>query len=47
MGNTIILNHSVPQIGYVARTSTQGEEFDMVNLYINMAIRKYSKAREA
>lgn len=37
-----IFNHSIPSIGYVSRTVTQGEEFEMVNSFINYFIKKKS-----
>lgn len=43
--NTIIFNNSDSQIGYVARTSTQGKELDMVNRYIEFLVEKYSKMK--
>lgn len=43
MGNVIIINQSIPQINYIARTCTQGEEFNMVNSYIESLVRKYSR----
>lgn len=42
---TIIFNHSDASIGYVARTSTQGEEFELVNKYIEILLKKYSKLK--
>lgn len=45
MEKIIIFNQSIPQIGYIARTCTQGEEFDMVNLYIENIARKYSELK--
>lgn len=42
MKNITIFNQSNPQIGYVARTCTHGEEFDMVNFYIKAIVQKYS-----
>lgn len=44
MGKVTIFNQSIPAIGYVARTTTLGEEFDMVNQYIEAVSAKYSKA---
>lgn len=43
MGNVTIFSQSIPQIGYIARTCTQGDEFDMVNFYIESLVLKYSK----
>ena len=45
MGNVTIFSQSIPQIGYTARTCTQGEEFDMVNSYIESLVQKYSKLK--
>lgn len=45
MGNTVVLDHSVPQIGYIARSSTQGDELDLVNRYINTVVKQYSKLK--
>lgn len=45
MRNVTIFNQSIPQISYIARTCTQGEEFDMVNFYIEHLVQKYSKAK--
>lgn len=46
MENITLFNQSIPQIGYVARTCTQGEEFDMVNFYIEAIVQKYSKFKK-
>lgn len=43
--NIIIFNNSDSRIGYVARTSTQGKELDMVNRYVEFLINKYSKTK--
>ena len=43
--NVIIFNNSIHQIGYIARTSTQGKELDMVNQFINYLIDSYSKLK--
>lgn len=45
MGKITIFNQSIPQISYVARTCTQGEEFDMVNSYIDNLVQKYSSSK--
>lgn len=42
MDNVTIFSQSIPQIGYIARTSTQGEEFNMVSIYIEAISQKYS-----
>lgn len=39
--NVLIYNYTRPDIGYVARTATQGQEFDMVSKYIEHLISKY------
>lgn len=44
--NITIFNHSIPQIGYVARTITQGEEFELVNSYINYLLEKYKNLKQ-
>jgi predicted transcriptional regulator len=41
-----IFNQSVPEIGYSARTTTYGEEFDMVNYYIEHLVWKYKKLEQ-
>lgn len=46
MENITLFNQSIPQIGYVSRTCTQGEEFDMVNFYIEAIVQKYSKLKK-
>lgn len=46
MAQIIIFNQSNPQIGYIARTSTKGEEFDMVNQYIKSIIGHYKKLKK-
>lgn len=43
--NIRVFSHTRPDIGYVARTSTQGQEFDMVRKYLNHLILKYSKLK--
>lgn len=45
MGNITILNQSIPPIGYIARTCTQGEELEMVNAFVECLVRKYSKSK--
>lgn len=45
MSNIKIFNRSIPSIGYFARTTTKGEEFDMVNQYIKFIIKHYSKLK--
>ena len=40
--NVQIFSHSIPEISYIARTSTKGDEIDMVNLYIKYLVEKYS-----
>lgn len=41
--NVLIYGYTRPDIGYVARTSTRGQEFDMVSQYVNYLILKYSR----
>ena len=36
--NVIVVSNSFPQIGYYARTTTQGPEYEMVKKYINHLI---------
>lgn len=48
--NITIFNGSIPQIGYIARTGTKGDEMDMVNYYIQYIIkqcRRYKKKKLA
>lgn len=42
MGEAIVIRHSLSQIGYVARTTTQGEESKMVEQYIDFLVNKYN-----
>lgn len=44
-GNVLIYSHTKPDIGYVARTTTQGQEFNMVRQYIRYLFTKYNKLR--
>lgn len=44
--NVIVVSNSFPQIGYYARTTTQGPEYEMVKKYINYLIAKYSKLKK-
>lgn len=37
-----IFSRSIPEIGYIARTSTNGSEATMVNTFIDHVMRKYS-----
>lgn len=39
--NVMLFNYSIPEIGYIARTSTQGQELEMVNRYVDFLINKY------
>lgn len=41
MGEIMVFSHSLPKIGYIARTTTKGSEFDMVNQYIDYIVKKY------
>lgn len=43
--NVLIYSSTRPDIGYVARTSTQGQEFDMVSKYIQHLVSKYSQLK--
>lgn len=43
--NVRIIWHSIPEIGYYARTSTKGEEYDMVIRYVEYLQAKYSKLK--
>ncbi len=44
--NITIFSNSNPQIGYVARTNTQGEEFELVNKYIDYLLFKYRNLKQ-
>lgn len=46
MGEIKIFKQSLPQIGYIARTFTKGEEFDMVNKYIEHVLKKYKNLKK-
>lgn len=39
MGNIKVFDHSIHSIGYISRTITYGEEYEMVKKYINYFIR--------
>ena len=43
--NVLIYGSTRPDIGYVARTVTRGQEFDMVSKYIDYVISKYSRLK--
>lgn len=43
--NVLIYGYTRPDIGYVARTATRGQEFDMVSKYIYFLISKYSRLK--
>lgn len=43
--NVMIFNGSIPEIGYIARTSTQGQELEMVNKYVRFLINKYKNLK--
>ncbi len=45
MGDIKIFSHSLPEIGYIARTTTKGNEFDMVNQYIKYIVKKYKSLK--
>ena len=42
MGRVCIINQSMPEIGYIARTTTPGEEFEMVSRFLDHLILHYS-----
>lgn len=46
MSNIKIFDHSMPVIGYIARTTTQGDEFDMVNRYISHVVERYGRLKK-
>lgn len=46
MGDIKIFGHSLPKIGYIARTTTKGNEFDMVNQYIDYILNKYRSLKK-
>lgn len=46
MAKVIVFRQSNRRIGYVARTSTKGEEYDMVSQYINKLIVHYEKLKK-
>lgn len=46
MNQVKIFTHSLPNIGYIARTNTKGDEFDMVNQYINHLLKKYKRLKK-
>ncbi len=41
MSDIKVFSRSLPEIGYIARTTTKGDEFDMVNRYIEHILSKY------
>lgn len=41
-----VLWHSIPEIGYYARTATKGAEYDMVAKYIKQLCKKYSSLKK-
>lgn len=43
--NVTLFNCSIPEIGYIARTSTQGQELEMVNKYVSFLINKYKNLK--
>lgn len=43
--NITIFHASDSKIGYFARTTTKGQEFDMVKKYISFIVKKYSKLK--
>ena len=46
MGNIKVFSHSLPTIGYTARTVTKGNEFEMVNKYIEHLLSKYKSLKK-
>lgn len=46
MGDIIIFGHSLPEIGYVARTTTEGNEFEMVKHYLDYILNKYKSLKK-
>ncbi|MDL2217885.1 hypothetical protein LJC27_04430 [Christensenellaceae bacterium OttesenSCG-928-M15] len=44
--NVRIFGRSAPEIGYYARTTTKGDEIDMVNSYIEHIVSKYKKLKK-
>jgi len=44
--NIHVLWHSIPEIGYFARTATKGPEYDMVTCYIKQLCKKYRKLKK-
>lgn len=45
MAKVRVFNHSIPEIGYISRTVTQGDEFEMVSRYINYLITVYKRSK--
>lgn len=45
MSQVFLVNQSIPSIGYNARTTTLGEEFDMVNRFLEHLISHYSQLK--
>lgn len=43
--NTRVIWHSIPRIGYFARTATKGEEYDMVIRFVNVIKQKYDSLK--
>ncbi len=46
MGKVFVVNQSISSIGYVARTITFGEEYDMVNRFVSHVVRHYDGLRK-
>lgn len=46
MANVLLFNHSVPDIGYYVRTTTVGNELDMVERYVNYISSHYKKLKQ-
>ncbi len=43
MSEISVVKHSLPELGYVARTSTQGAESKMVDKFVSFLIKRYQK----
>ena len=46
MNSITIFNNTIPEINYIARSNTLGDEFDMVVKYINNFISKHANLKE-
>lgn len=45
VANIKIFDNSIPQIGYISRTSTKGQEYNMVRNYIKCILGKYANLK--